>query len=40
MIESNVVQLSDHREPPIKSQYERYPLPFFAAMARWDGAAC
>ena len=31
MIESNVVQLSDHREPPVKSQYERYPLPFFAA---------
>jgi hypothetical protein len=30
MIESKVVQLSDH-QPPIKSQYERYPLPFFAA---------
>ena len=30
-MDSKVVQLSDHREPPVKSQYERYPLPFFAA---------
>jgi hypothetical protein len=31
MTESNIVQLSGHREPPIKSQYEKYPLPFFDA---------
>ena len=26
---SNVVRLADHREPPARSQYERYQLPFF-----------
>jgi hypothetical protein len=30
----NVVQLSDYREPPQKSQYELYQLPFFAAERR------
>jgi hypothetical protein len=28
---SNVVQFADHREPPQKSQYDLYLLPFFAA---------
>ena len=26
---NNVVQLADYREPPRKSHYEMYPLPFF-----------
>lgn len=29
--QGNVVQLADYREPPEQSQFERYPLPFFAA---------
>ena len=28
---NNVLQISDYREPPQKTQYELYPLPFFAA---------
>ena len=28
---STIVQLADYREPPAKSQYELYRLPFFAA---------
>lgn len=42
MIENKVVQLFDHREPQVKSpqvksQYERYPLPFFdaARLSTW-----
>jgi hypothetical protein len=31
---NNVVRLSDHLEPPVKSQYELYPMPFFAAERR------
>lgn len=35
---SNVVRLSDYREPPQKSLYELYPLPFFNRdkLCTWD----
>ena len=35
---SKVVRLSDYREPPQKSLYERYPLPFFNRdkLCTWD----
>jgi hypothetical protein len=38
MSKSNVVRLRDFREPPQKSQYERYPLPFFnrSRHSTWD----